>query len=280
MATQKPNGIWFGAAGNPLNFFDSEFRKERFGVIEWSHKLGLNAQERQMTYGARMSEKDAAEFGKLGKKFDVRLSIHAAYYIVLTSEKEHVVANSITELLKTCRLAEIMGAGRIVFHPGYGTDVNKLIKNMKIIEKDKPKNVSIHPETMGKLSQLGSLNDVLTICENTECKPCIDFGHLYARSLGALKTKEDFRKILLETEKRLGNKAMKELHCHFYPIEFTDKGEKVHRAVTEKNIFPRFEPFGELIKELGMHPVLISESKNSQDIGALEMKKFMGKILR
>ena len=66
--------IRFGAAGNPMNFWKSEFRKDKLGVIEWSHKLGLNAQERQMTYGARMKEEDAIEFGKRAKKFDVSLS--------------------------------------------------------------------------------------------------------------------------------------------------------------------------------------------------------------
>jgi deoxyribonuclease-4 len=87
-------------------------------------------------------------------------------------------------------------------------------------------------------------------------------------------------KIVVEIEKRLGNDVLKNLHCHFYPVEFTAKGEKVHRAVTEKDVFPVFEPFAELIKEFNMFPVLISESKDSQDIGALHMKEVMGRVLR
>jgi len=172
-----------------------------------------------------------------------------------------------------------MKAERVVFHPGFGRDVQKVIKYLKIVEKDKPKNVKILPETMGKISQLGSLNEVLTICENTECLPCIDFGHLHARTLGGFMKKDDFRKVLVEIEKRLGKKVLKRLHIHFYPIDFTDKGEKVHRAVMEKNVYPVFEPFGELIKEFKMYPVLISESKDSQDIGALQMKEIMERIL-
>lgn len=196
----------------------------------------------------------------------------------MTSDKVKVVNNSIKELLKTTKLAELMNAKKVVFHPGFGKDYKKVIRGLKIIEKDKPNSVVILPETMGKLSQLGSLDDVLKICENTESKPCIDFGHIYARTLGDLKTKEDFRKILIEIEARLGKNILKELHCHFYPVEFTDKGEKVHRAVTEKNVFPIFEPFGELIKEFKIYPTLISESKNSQEIGALQMKEIMNKL--
>jgi len=272
--------IRFGPAGNPINFFKSELGKDRLNAPVWVRSIGLNANERQMTYGARMKEEDAIKFGNLAEKNDVALSVHGPYYVVLTSEKSRVIKNSIKELIKTAHLTELMRAKRVVFHPGFGNNADKVIKNIRIIEKEKPKNVFLLPETMGKLSQLGSLDDVLKICENTECLPCIDFGHLYARSLGNLKTKEDFKKILITIEKRLGKKILNTLHCHFYPVDFTQKGEKVHRAVTEKNVFPIFEPFAELIKEFNMSPVLISESKDSQDMGALQMKKTMQKLLK
>ena len=270
--------IRFGAAGNPMNFFKSEFRKDRFGVLEWSKKLGLNAQERQMTYGARMKEEDAVRFGKLAKKFEIALSVHGPYYVVLTSEKPHVVENSVKELIKTARLAKLMGATKVVFHTGFGKDVNSVIRGLKRVEKDKEEGVVICPETMGKLCQLGTVDDVLTICENTESEPCLDFAHVHARTQGSLKDKENIRKILIEIEKRLGKRSLKKLHCHFYPIEYTEKGEKVHRAVMEENVFPRFDGYAELIKEFQMEPTLISESKNSQDIGALEMKRMMGEL--
>ena len=268
----------FGPAGNPINFLKSDLRKDRLNAPVWCKSVGLNANERQMTYGARMKEEDAIRFGELAKKNDIELSVHGPYYVVLTSEKQRVVKNSIKELLKTAHLASLMGAKKVVFHPGFGRDVNKVIKNIRIVEKTRPKDVSILPETMGKISQLGSLNEVLQICENTECLPCIDFGHLHARTLGSLKEKDDFKEILVEIENRLGKSVLHKLHCHFYPVDFTDKGEKVHRAVLEKNVYPIFEPFAELIKEFKMCPTLISESKNSQDIGALQMRDIMQKL--
>lgn len=268
----------FGPAGNPPNFFKSEYRKDRLNAPLWCSSIGLNANERQMTYGARMKEEDAIKFGELAKKNDVTLSVHGPYYVVLTSIKNKVYENSIKELVKTFHLAKLMGAKRVIFHPGFGKDFQKVIKALKQVEKDKPEEVTVYPETMGKHSQLGSLNDVLTICENTESQPCIDFGHLHARENGSLKKEEDFRKIFVEIEKRLGNKSLKELHCHFYPVEFTEKGEKTHRAVYEKDFHPKFEPFARLIKEFKIYPTLISESKDSQDIGALHMKSVMQKL--
>jgi len=271
-------GIRFAASGNPLNFLKSDLGKQRFGIIEWSSRLGLNAQERQMTYGARMKEEDAIIFGDIASKFNIELSVHGPYYVVLTSEKERVAENSIKELLKTSRLASLMKAKRVVFHPGFGKETNTIIKRLNLIEKDKPKEVELCPETMGKLSQLGTVEEVIEICENTECQPCIDFAHVYAKSLGKINSTSDFKKILENIEKRLGKKVLKNLHCHFYPVEFTPKGEKVHRAITEKKVFPRFIDFAPLIKEFHMTPYLVSESHNTQDLGALEMKKILEKI--
>lgn len=270
--------IRFGTSGNPPNFFKSEFGKNRVNAPDWIKAIGLNAYERMMTYGARMKEEDAIELGKKAKRQDIALSVHAPYYIVLTSEKSRVIKNSINEMLKTLHLSSLMGAKKIVFHPGFGEDVKRVIQNLKAIEKEKRKNIKLLPETMGKISQLGSLDHVLSICECTGCMPCIDFGHLHARSLGGLKGKEDFKKILIKIENRVGRNALKNLHCHFYPVDFTDKGERVHRAVTEKNAFPKFEPFAELISEFKIYPTLISESKDSQDIGALHMQSVMRKL--
>ncbi|MAG39777.1 endonuclease IV [Candidatus Pacearchaeota archaeon] len=268
----------FGTAGNTLSFFNSKFGKDTLNAPEWINSIGLNAYERQMTYGARMKKEDALALGKNAKKFDVQLSVHGPYYVVLNSKKADVRGRSRTELLKTARLGKMMGAKKIIFHPGFGDDISPIISSLKKIEADRPKGVFFCPETMGKMSQSGSLGDVMEICEKTECKPCIDFGHLHARNLGSLKKEEGFRKIVIEIEDRLGKTVLKDLHCHFYPIEFGEKGEKKHRAVTEKNVFPRFEPFAELIKEFKMHPTLISESRDSQDIGALQMKKILGKL--
>jgi len=226
--------IKFACSGHPPNFFKSELSKQRFGILEWSANIGLNAQERLMTYGARMKEEDAIKFGDLAKKFKIDLSIHGPYYVVLNSLKEQVVKNSIAELIKTIKLAELMNTKRVVLHPGFGTNLDLFIKRMHQVEKEKPSDVIVRVETMGKLSQLGSFEEIIQICENTECRPCIDFAHVYARSLGKIKTTEDFRQMMIQIENRLGKKILKELHCHFYPVEFTNKGEKVHRAVTEK----------------------------------------------
>jgi deoxyribonuclease IV len=275
------NNIKFGTSGNPPNFFKSKFGKNRINAVDWINEIGLNAYEYLMTYGARTRPEVAKEVGEKARRLGVKLSVHAPYYVVFTSEKEGTFENSVNEMVKTLKLAEIMGAEKIVFHPGYHNVPNpseRIIKGINEVKKIYAGPVKILPETMGKKSQYGSLKEVLHICKETGCELCLDFAHIHAREGGSLNSVEDFRKIILEVERVLGREVVERLHCHFYPVEFTEKGEKVHRAHFEKNYFPHFEHFLPVIKEFNMNPTLISESRDSQDGGALEMKEMVNKL--
>ena len=269
--------IRFGTSGNPPNFFKSKYGKDRKNAVDWINSIGLNAYELLMTYGARTKVETAEYVGKRAKELDVEISVHGPYYVVLTSDREKVVSRSINELVKTLKLADILGAKKVVLHPGFynGNAIDRFVSGMKKVMNEYYGDAIVLPETMGKKSQLGSVKEILEICERTESVPCIDFGHVHARENGSLKTTQDFRNVIEQIEKVLGREAVKKLHCHFYPVEFTDKGERKHRAVTEKNVFPQFKHFAPVIKEFKMNPTLISESKDSQDIGALQMKRIM-----
>ncbi|UZE93912.1 MAG: TIM barrel protein [Candidatus Pacearchaeota archaeon] len=276
--------IRIGTSGNPPNFFSSKFINNRLNCPEWLNSIGLNALEIMFTYGARTSEQNALQMGINAKKFDVQLSVHSPYYVVLTSNKKKVIKNSFNEMLKTLKLSDLMHSKTAVLHPGFmnvNDPIGRVIKNLnKINEKAKQLGykTKIALETMGKTSQLGSFDHIIQICKETKCIPCIDFAHVHARTFGSLKTKKDFRIILEKIEKELGKKFLRNLHCHFYPVYYGDKGEKSHAPFKDKKALPHFEPFAELIKEFKMHPTLISEFKDSQDLGANFMKKQLKKI--
>lgn len=270
--------IRYGTSGNPPNFFKSRFGKDRINAVDWIYSIGLNAYELLMTYGARTKPEVAREIGEKARKLGVSLSVHAPYYVVLSSSKKEVFENSIKELIKTLELAETMGAEKVIFHPGFKNHekaMENCIKGIKEVKKNYKGNVKLLPETMGLKSQLGSLQEILQICLETNTEPCIDFAHVHSREGGSLKNEEDFRKIILEIKMKLGENIMKNLHCHFYPVEFNEKGEKKHRAYNEKEFHPKFENFASVIKEFGMEPTLISESRDSQDLAALEMKRIL-----
>lgn len=266
----------FGTSGNPPNFFTSKFGKNRINAVDWINSIGLNSYEYLMTYGARTREDVAKTVGEKAKKLNVTLSIHAPYYIVFTSKREGVFENSVNEMVKTLKLAEIMGADRIVFHPGFhncDNPLDRVVKGIKEVKKIYKGTVRILPETMGKKSQFGSVDEVLEICKKTGCEPCMDFAHIHSREGGSLKSFKDFREVILKVKKILGIEAVRRLHCHFYPVEYNEKGEKMHRAYFEKDYFPKFEHFLPVIREFKMSPTLISESRDSQDGGALQMKE-------
>ena len=131
------------------------------------------------------------------------------------------------------------------------------------------------PETMGKFNQLGSLDEVLALCGIDErLVPCIDFGHLNARTLGGLKTADDFRQVLDGIKDALGEDRMRRFHAHFSKIEYTEKGgEKLHLTFEDSQFGPNFEPLAEVIVQYGCSPVIICESAGTQAEDAATMKQ-------
>jgi len=198
-------------------------------------------------------------------------------------------------LLACARAADWMDAHVVVFHPGfYGKRspqeslelcvkaMSEVVESMRALQITK---VHLGPETTGKLSQLGSLDEILTLCERVELtEPVIDWAHIHAREGGKMKTLDDFRKALDTIEKQLGTNALKNLHCHYTLVEFTAKGEKRHHIMDEVEYGPPFEPLASLIAELGLTPVIISESPildvDSQKMREIVLKKMEEKRKR
>jgi deoxyribonuclease-4 len=157
--------------------------------------------------------------------------------------------------------------------------LKKELRNISKWKENQGIKTTINPEVMGKKSQLGSVSEVIEMCSEIEgLAPCVDFGHLHARDNGFLQSEKEFRIIFEQIEKGLGIKELRKLHCHFAPLEFGAKGEIRHRAHTERDYKPHPEPFCDLIKEFKMSPTIISESRDSQDGAAIEMREYFKKI--
>jgi len=210
--------------------------KDVESTFEEYHKKGIRAAEIPFTYGVYIKKKeDAEKVGNAAKKFDISLSIHAPYWINLNSKESQKIEESKQRILNSCEVAEWMGAKIVVFHAGfYGKgDIEKtyqsikkaIIELMKIIKEKKWK-VKLGVETMGKINVFGSAEEVLRLVKETGCSFCLDFAHLYSRSLG----KESYKNIY-EKFKNFPN-----LHCHFSGIEFGEKGERNHKKTPSEEI--------------------------------------------
>ncbi|MEM4152822.1 MAG: TIM barrel protein [Candidatus Pacearchaeota archaeon] len=198
--------------------------------------LGLNAAEVEFTYGIRMSVADAKKIGELAKKLDIALSVHAPYYINLASNEKKKIELSKHRILESCERAHYLGAKYVVFHAAYygkhsKEECYKIVKQaileMQQVIKQKKWQVSLAPETTGKVSQFGSLDELLKLAKETGCNFCIDFAHLEAREQ-KINYKEIFDKL-----KQL---KLKHIQAHFSGIEYTSKGERRHIVTPESKL--------------------------------------------
>ena len=271
----------FGPAGIPSAF--DALKRPVEDVPEYLHSEGLDAFEYQaVRWGPKpqMQKENAEKLGIKAKEYDVRLSVHGSYFINFCGDALTVEASK-RRLISCITAADWMGAHEVVFHPGFYSklreeNLQSCVKAMnEVVEFMKSSGivgVSLAPETAGRIFQLGSLDETLTLCEKVELtKPTIDWSHLHAREGGKLKTIDDFRQVIKEIERRLGNDAAKQLHCHYTRVEFSRAGERRHHTMDETKYGPDFEPLAKLIAELDLKPVILSESP-ILDIDSQKMK--------
>ena len=190
--------------------------------------LGLRAAEIEFTHGVRMSLETAGAGGRLAKKLGLSLSVHAPYFINLASPEPAKVASSKQRILASCERAQALGADYVVFHAGFyqgrsREHVYSLIREAILELMDRTRNTGavLAPETTGKHSQFGDLDELLRLRNDTGCGLCVDFAHIYARQSGQISYPDIFSKL----------KCLKRIHSHYSGIEFTAKGERRHLAL-------------------------------------------------
>lgn len=276
-------GAVFGPAGNSNSY------NKNISVYEYLKSFDLGAYEYQCGRGVRVSSENAEKFGISMR--DIKLSVHAPYYISLSSVEEEKRNNSIKYILQTAKIAKHMGATRIVVHSGSCGKIDRQLalnlaketieKAILALKEENLEDISICPETMGKVNQLGTLDEVLSLCEVADNMiPCIDFGHLNARSYGKVNNAAAYAEILNSIENKLGLDRLKIFHSHFSKIEYTiPGGEKKHLTFEDTEYGPDFEPLAELIAKRGLSPTFICESSGTQAEDAKKMQEIYKRFL-
>ena len=210
-------------------------------------RLGLDAMELEFGHGVKRGDDRAGAVKAVAVQHNVVLTAHAPYYINLNSREAEKQKASIERIVSTAHIAHLCGGYSIVFHPAYYHEMSpKLVYGAvkrgiaKVLERIDPQKgqeggVWIRPETMGRPTQFGTLDEVLSLSEELDgVLPCIDFAHLHARE-GKLNTYGEFCSVLEKVENSLGSAALKEMHCHVQGIEYTQKGEKRHLNLEESD---------------------------------------------
>lgn len=276
--------ILFGPSGNSEGFFAAGLKNSEQSAV-WVKNMGLDAFEYSFGRGVLMSEEKALSIGKAFSENNVKISVHAPYYINFSNPDPEMIDKSIGYVIKSAEMVGLMGGNRIIIHPatqGKDTRENafaRALDNFKkltdVIYATGLDNLLYCPETMGKYAQLGTVEEITEICKIDKIYvPTVDFGHVNSREGGSLKTKEDFIKRLQFMIDELGYDRMKHFHVHFSKIQYGAKGEIRHLNFDDEVYGPEFEPLADALIDLKLEPVIICESAGMQDVDALYMKNY------
>ena len=275
--------IKFGPSGNSIAFGLAGLKTSEQSAV-WVKNLGLNCFEYSFGRGVNLSDEKALSIGQAFKENGVEISVHAPYYINFSNPEEENALKSIEYVISSAKKVKLMGGKRVVFHPAsqgkmkreQAVDLcyDRLVRLKDKIYAEGLDDLIFCPETMGKLGQIGTIEEITRFCTIDKIyTPAVDFGHINAREWGSLKTESDYLIRLQYMIDRLGYEKMKNFHVHFSKIEYSAKGEVRHLTFEDSRFGPDFAPLAQALKKLALKPYIICESAGTQDIDAVNMQK-------
>lgn len=272
--------VRFGPGGNSVSWGKRKFPAD---LPQYLKDFGLDCYEIECGRGVRISQAAYDKLPALAQQNDIMITLHAPYFISLSSESEETREKSVGYIMEAMRAADRVGAVKVVVHSGscakitretaMGYAADTLSKTIAQMKSEGIKAI-LCPETMGKINQLGTLEEVLELCRiDDSMLPCVDFGHLNARTLGGIKSIDDYAAMLDMIEDKLGFDRLSAMHVHFSKIMYTAGGEKKHLTFEDTEYGPDYEPLMELFAKRNLGCTVICESDGTQSEDAAAMKK-------
>lgn len=274
--------IKFGPSGNCESFY-AEGNTATEQSAAFVKNRGLDCFEYSFGRGVRMSAEKARSIAEAFRAADVEISAHAPYFINFANPDDEMAAKSYGYVLDSANVLRVMGGKRVVFHPAAQGKLSReqavalaedRLKRLRdLIYEAGLQDMIFCPETMGKLAQIGTLEEVVRFCKiDPIYVPCVDFGHLNAREQGSLKTEADYQARLQYMIDELGFDRVQNFHVHFSKIMYSAKGEIKHLTFEDTVYGPAFEPLAAALKACNLHPYIVSESAGTQAEDAKYMK--------
>jgi deoxyribonuclease-4 len=282
---RKTDHATFGTGGNSDSFYASG-KKSTVQAPEWIKAFGLDAYEFEAGNGLNAGDETLKKIGDASREHGILMSFHTPYFISLSGTDPEKRLKSIDYISRSLHASELLGADTIVIHAGSAAKITRE-EAMRLASDTLEKNLEVNGhtdirmgiETMGKINQLGTLDEVIELCKiSPKYHPVVDFGHLNARNVGnAFPSVDSYREVFDKIANALGDEYAYNLHCHFSKIEYTQAGEKRHLTFADTLYGPDFEPLAEAIIKEGVAPRIISESDGTQAEDALAMKQMWEK---
>ena len=278
----------FGPGGN-----SDEFRlaggRSTLQAPGFVNSFGLDSYEYEAGNGITGSDEMFAAIGAKAREHGIIMSFHTPYFISLSSTEKEKRDKSVEYIRRSAEVSDLLGAHTMVVHCGSAAKIDRetamryaaeTLRGASDMMRAGGYKVRLGIETMGKVNQLGTLEEVLELCAVDKAfVPVVDFGHLNARTRGGIRGADDYKRIFDAISSRLGGEYARNLHCHFSKIMYTEMGEKKHLTFEDTVYGPEFEPLAEAVISLGVTPNLICESAGTQSGDALIMKNIYEKLL-
>ncbi|MFC1860431.1 TIM barrel protein [Chloroflexota bacterium] len=275
-------GLLFGTAGIPHS---TRVKSTQVG-IERIAELGLGCLEMEFVRGVRMSESVARQVAETAARTGVKLSAHAPYFINFNAHEPEKIKASGERLLQTARIAQLCGAKSATFHPAFYLGdppekaydmVKKHLREITAQLKEANNQVCVRPETMGKPSQFGTVEEILNLCTEIEgLGICVDFAHCHART-GESNSYREFASILRQIEGKLGQTALDNMHIHLSGIAYGEKGEIKHLNLKESDF--QYTKLLKALKDYDIKGIVICESPNLEE-DALLLRTTYNKLMK
>jgi deoxyribonuclease-4 len=255
-------------------------RESPEAAIELLLTRGYTACEIDFESGFWMDYPWAERLGDVAREADVALSVHAPLFGFMghleTSGKKF--SSAVGALDRSAGIAAACGAELVVFHPGFllgrshEAAIEAVVEQLGSLRErleGKGRAVPFGIEVMGRVRDLGSLDDVIEISRRTTwVRPVLDFAHMHATSDGAYLETGLFAEALEAVDDVLEPGAP--FHIHFSDIAYANRNEKHHLPYGEGTL--RAEPLREALDRFERTATIVSESPDeasSQEILAI-----------
>lgn len=235
--------------------------------MQRAHDLGLKAMELEWVQRVPANPEHILKLGQKASDLDIRLTVHAPYFVNLNTRDAAKLAASKKRILDALQMAELAGAHSVCVHPAFYLQMDPLevypFVEQAVADIMQHK-AALFPttnlafETMGKHSQFGTLEEVLALSKTFNLYPTVDFAHLHARANGAINSAAEWHALLDQYEQVLGAGSLQTMHMHYSGIEYTEKGERRHLPLPESDA--NWQEFLVVLKQRNVGGSLVVES--------------------
>jgi deoxyribonuclease-4 len=245
-------------------------------AVEILLERGYTACEIDLAGGFWMDYDFAGRFGELARGAGIVLSVHAPLAAFMGHAERGKKLNMAVGMLDhSAGIAQAAGAELVVFHPGFLLgrsreaaldDVVEQLGELRERLEKKDRAVPFGVEVMGRVSELGSVDDVVDIARRCGwVRPVLDFAHMHATSDGAFTSAEPFAAALAKADSVL--EAGAPFHIHFSDIQFANQNETKHLPYGEGTL--RAEPLRDALARFERRATVISESPDEESSQAI-----------